>query len=77
MDRKLLPLKGHKSIGMRTCHRAYCECGWSSEAHWERKEAWGEWRSHVLRHGGEHEPVSKTLDREERAQKALRNSLHS
>lgn len=66
LDRKLLPLPGHKSAGMRTCHRAYCECGWASCAHWERSQAWGEWREHVRSHGAEYEPWEKVWARRDR-----------
>ncbi len=55
--RKLEPLAGHKCEVVRTCFRVYCECGWSSCAHWERGQAYAEWRSHILDHGGRYEPM--------------------
>lgn len=64
--RKVRPLAGHKCVITRTCFRTYCECGWSSCAHWERREAYGEWREHILSHGGEREPMETTMARERR-----------
>jgi hypothetical protein len=67
--RKLLPLAGHKHEMTKMCFRTYCECGWSSCAHWERAQAYGEWREHIQSHGGEYEPWEKAWAREDRAKR--------
>ena len=64
--RKVIPFPGHKMEVVRTCFRAYCECGWSSCAHWERSQAFSEWREHVISCGGELEPIEKARQREAR-----------
>lgn len=64
--RKVLPLKGHKSVGMFTKFEAACECGWYSYPHSTRAEAWSEWRSHALDCGGQREPREKAEARHKR-----------
>lgn len=66
------PLSGHKLEVVRTCFRAYCECGWSSCARWERREAYGEWRTHVIDHGGEWESHEEHRRRENRHRRKLK-----
>lgn len=63
--RKTLPLAGHKCDGAVQLYRVYCECGWGSSANPERAGAYGEWREHVLSHGGEKEPMEKWLARKD------------
>lgn len=73
--RKVLPLKGHKSAGMRHKFEVNCECGWYSQPHSERREAWSEWRSHVVECGGQLEGWDKARERRDReVAKALKCS---
>lgn len=50
--RKILPFKGHKCVGVFHKFEAACECGWYSCPHQTRREAYSEWRTHILDCGG-------------------------
>lgn len=76
-NRKLLPLAGHKHEKTRMCFRTFCECGWTSCAHDERRHAYGEWRDHIQSHGGEYEDWEKTWARRERAEAKAQASLYA
>lgn len=69
--RKVKPLAGHKCEILKICFRTYCECGWSSCPHWERAEAYSEWREHVLSHGGEKETAAEHIARDAREKARL------
>lgn len=64
--RKVLPFKGHKSLGVFHKFEAACECGWYSCPHQTRREAYSEWRTHVLDCGGQLESFDKARARRDR-----------
>ncbi len=74
-ERRTLPLKGHKHLMTRVAFETYCECGWVSCPHWERKHAYQEWRAHILSHGGGLETWEKAKARQERARSKALASL--
>lgn len=62
---------GHKCLGARVKFEVYCECRWVSCAHFERAEAYSEWRAHALKCGGTRESSEAHEKREQAYRKKI------